>query len=97
MIFKTMAINYERNTRSQYELFDRQTSFQLKMLIISKNLPIYIQRAIGANHSKPITCKKFQMSFYDHKIFRMASWYIEVYESGIDFSLSLLDFVQHGN
>ena len=37
------------------------------------------------------------MSFYDHKIFRMAFWYIEVYESGIDFSLSLFDFVQHGN
>ena len=37
------------------------------------------------------------MSFYDHKIFRMASWYIEVYESGIDFSRSLFDFVQHGN
>ena len=51
----------------------------------------------GANHSKPITCKKFQMSLNDHEIFRMASWYIEVYESGIDFSLSLLDFVQHGN
>ena len=38
------------------------------------------------------------MSIYDHiKIFRMASWYIEVYESGIDLSLSLFDFVLHGN
>ena len=27
----------------------------------------------------------------------MAFCYIEVYESGIDFSLSLFDFVQHGN
>ena len=49
MIFKTMAINYEKNTRSQYEFFDRQTSFQLKMLIISKKLPIYIQRASKLN------------------------------------------------
>ena len=59
---------------------------------------IYKKKQVhNTNHSKPITCKKFQMSVYDHKIFRMASWYIEVYESGIDFSLSLFDFVQHGN
>ena len=37
------------------------------------------------------------MSFYDHKIFKMASWYIEVYESGIGFSMSLFDFIQQGN
>ena len=37
------------------------------------------------------------MSFYDHMIFAMAFWHFEVYESGFDFSLSLFDFVQHGN
>ena len=37
------------------------------------------------------------MSFYDHKIFKMDSWFIEVYEPGVGFSMSLFDFIQQGN